>query len=91
MRSALHIGDIPLKVGFDALKRLGFKIEYRDYAFYISWQHSSDLNPSETLPPLIQRFLTMVQEEQFRRQYFYQVPISTLESMAIQLIRNETF
>lgn len=91
LRSALHIGDIPLKVGFEALKRLGFKIEYRDYAFYISWQHSSDLNPSETLPPLIQRFLTMVQEEQFRRQYFYQVPISTLESMAIQLIRNETF
>jgi single-stranded-DNA-specific exonuclease len=29
----------------------------------------------------IQRFLSAVEEEQFLRQYFYQVPLSTIQGM----------
>ncbi len=45
----LNLGVIPLKIGFEILTLLGFKIEYQDQAFYISWQKSSVCNPSETL------------------------------------------
>ncbi|MGL6138753.1 MAG: hypothetical protein ACRC2M_15785, partial [Planktothrix sp.] len=57
--------------------------------FYISWQKSSVCNPSETLNQLIQAFLAAVQEEQFRRQYFCKIPLSTLESIAVQTMSKE--
>ncbi len=91
LRNQLNLGEIPLKIGFESLKLLGFKIEYRDHAFYITWQNTPALNTSQTLPQLIQTFLTTVQEEQFRRQYFCHIPLSTLESIAVQTIRNEDF
>ncbi|VXD11784.1 single-stranded-DNA-specific exonuclease RecJ [Planktothrix paucivesiculata] len=85
----LNLGVIPLKIGFEILTILGFKIEYQDQAFYISWQKSSVCNPSETLNQLIQAFLAAVQEEQFRRQYFCKIPLSTLESIAVQTMIKE--
>ncbi|MGL4501222.1 MAG: single-stranded-DNA-specific exonuclease RecJ [Planktothrix sp.] len=85
----LNLGVIPLKIGFEILTILGFKIEYQDHAFYISWQKSSVCNPSETLNQLIQAFLAAVQEEQFRRQYFCKIPLSTLESIAVQTMIKE--
>lgn len=89
LQNQLNLGAIPLKIGFEILTILGFKIEYQDHAFYISWQKSSVFNPSETLNQLIQTFLATVQEEQFRRQYFCKIPLSTLESIAIQTMSKE--
>ncbi|HAN72847.1 MAG TPA: single-stranded-DNA-specific exonuclease RecJ [Planktothrix sp. UBA8402] len=90
LRNQLNLGVIPLQIGFKILQILGFKIEYQDQAFYISWQNSSHFNTSETLPQLIQTFLSTVQEEQFRRQYFCNVSLSILESIAVQTIIKET-
>ncbi|WRH66450.1 MAG: single-stranded-DNA-specific exonuclease RecJ [Planktothrix sp. GU0601_MAG3] len=89
LRNQLNLGVIPLKIGFKILKQLGFNIEYQDQRLDISWQKPSGFHPPETLNQLIQTFLSTIQEEQFRRQYFCNIPLSTLESIAIQTIIKE--
>jgi single-stranded-DNA-specific exonuclease len=37
---------------------------------------------------VVQQFLLAVKEEQFRRQYFAQLPLSTIEAIAVQVMGN---
>lgn len=89
LRNQLNLGVIPLKIGFKILQQLGFNIEYQDQKLDISWEKLSGFYASETLNQLIQNFLDTIQEEQFRRRYFCKIPLSTLESIAIQTIIKE--
>lgn len=79
----LGIGDQSLHMGFRALRYLGFSIQTQDRYLQIS-QHS---NTKSTLAEAaIVKFLDAVREEQFQRQYFTEVPISTIQAIAIQTI-----
>ncbi|MBD2121611.1 single-stranded-DNA-specific exonuclease RecJ [Trichocoleus sp. FACHB-262] len=87
----LGIGDRPLQLGFQALHLLGFAITHADRGFRVEYQAKVDLTSVEMqLTEVVQQFLGVVQEEQFRRQYFYQVPLSTLQAVAHQTILLQT-
>jgi single-stranded-DNA-specific exonuclease len=78
----LQIGEIPLKLGFEGLQQLGFKIEYRDRAFHFDWQERDNHQPDSHDYSAIQAFINAVQEEQFMRQYFSEVPVDTISRIA---------
>lgn len=77
----LDISDQTLKLGFAALSSLGFKINCVDNSFEISTVTQLTVSDAECVQT-IERFLAGVQEEQFQRQYFYEVPISTIQAVA---------
>jgi single-stranded-DNA-specific exonuclease len=78
----LQIGEIPLKLGFEGLQQLGFKIEYRERAFYFDWQERNNNKPVSNDYSGIQAFINGVQEEQFMRQYFSRVSVATISAIA---------
>ncbi len=97
----LGISDTSLQLGFKTLTHLGFKVNYRDRAFYITRQAETEnrgnnisksllasqstqfsTSNSRQLAHWTAKFLAAVSEEQFRRQYFCQVPLSTIQSIA---------
>ncbi len=90
----LKISDITLKLGFNCLKYLGFQINATEQGFYFTWQSLSTptldrSQPLEELTQQIEQFLLTVQEEQFRRQYFCEVPLSLIQALTIPIIINE--
>lgn len=90
LQAKLDLSDRTIQLGLQALSPLGFQIKHLDWAVEISWHppvicaedNDSILNDA-TLD-----FLAAVAEEQFLRQYFYQVPLSTIQTMATQMTRN---
>ncbi|MBD0345843.1 MAG: DHH family phosphoesterase [Coleofasciculus sp. Co-bin14] len=88
LQEKLDLSDRTLQLGLSALSQIGFQVKHLDWAIAISLQHSlemANLSANET----IQDFLAAVEEEQFLRQYFYQVPLSTIQAQACQTTRNE--
>lgn len=79
----LDIGDLPLKVGFQALEMLGFSVSYLEQGFSVVW---AEKQPQAEARGMVEQFLNAVREEQFRRQYFYQVPLATIRAVAIQTL-----
>ncbi len=79
----LNIGDTALKAGIQALEQLGFKFIYANQSFSITVKDSQQSSPA------IEPFLTAVREEQFYRQYFAQVPFSTIQAMVNQWRMND--
>jgi single-stranded-DNA-specific exonuclease len=79
----LEIGDLPLKMGFQALELLGFSVSYTEQGFSIVW---AEKKPQAEARGRVEQFLDAVREEQFRRQYFYQVPLATIKAVAIQTL-----
>ncbi|MBO3460667.1 single-stranded-DNA-specific exonuclease RecJ [Aetokthonos hydrillicola Thurmond2011] len=75
----LGIGDKTLHVGFRALNHSGFTITRQDRSLLFS-QHST-ANTS-VLEVALAQFLAAVREEQFQREYFAEVPMSTIEAIA---------
>ncbi|MBD1824600.1 single-stranded-DNA-specific exonuclease RecJ [Cyanobacteria bacterium FACHB-DQ100] len=75
----LHIGDVALKAGIQALEQLGFQVTYADQRFRITLKDSDQLANAA-----IEQFFTAVREEQFYRQYFAQVSFSTLQAIVAQ-------
>lgn len=80
----LGVGDRSLQIGFKALKTLGFHMTASESGFYCKWQAPSQSITEETTRAATTQFLTVVQEEQFRRRYFYEVPLSTIQAVANQ-------
>jgi len=84
LQDKLDLSDRTLHLGLKTMSHLGFQIRHLDWSLTISWPstHAS----SEAIDPVtndaIQDFLAAVEEEQFLRQYFYQVPLSTIQKMA---------
>jgi single-stranded-DNA-specific exonuclease len=82
LQDKLDLSDRTLHLGLNALSHLGFELRHLDWAIQISWNPSfasSDAANEATLD-----FLAAVEEEQFLRQYFYQVPLSTIQAQASQ-------
>ena len=83
----LGISDRLLPLGFEALSCLGFCVSLQERYFSISLtpvKSTSDV----TCLQAIEKFLAGVREEQFKRQYFYEVPLTTIEVIASQTLNN---
>jgi single-stranded-DNA-specific exonuclease len=80
LRDRLQLSDRTLQLGCETLKHLGFSIHVSGDRLEIDWQDGNSM----VQPELIQPFLLAVQEEQFRQQYFSQVPIETIRAIVTQ-------
>jgi single-stranded-DNA-specific exonuclease len=79
----LGIGDQSLHLGFKALRCLGFTVQRQDRNLQINWEPNYNTqHPDDTA---IFQFLAAVQEEQFQREYFAEVPLATIQSISTQL------
>jgi single-stranded-DNA-specific exonuclease len=88
LQEKLDLSDRTLQLGLYALSQLGFQVKHLDYSVAISWHPSSeDTDPA--VNEAAQIFLEAVEEEQFLRQYFYQVPLSTIQAQAWQTTKKE--
>jgi single-stranded-DNA-specific exonuclease len=75
----LGIGDQTLLLGIRALKYLGFTLQRQDNYLRITQEAK---NTSETqAETAADKFLAAVREEQFQREYFAEVPLSTIVAM----------
>jgi single-stranded-DNA-specific exonuclease len=84
----LGIGDRSLQLGFKCLKLLGFEVNSSEQGFQISWSPSAGAIASDQqMTQVTAQFLSAVQEEQFRQQYFYEIPLSVIQSVAQQTKR----
>ncbi len=88
LQQKLDLSDRTLHLGLQALSTLGFQVKHSDWAIEIDW-HTEATEPSTDDD--IQNFLSAVEEEQFLRQYFYQVPLSTIQAQAVQTAINGSF
>ena len=84
LHQKLGLSDQALQLGFQALNRLGFKVSSQNRAFSImaSMTSAASDNALET----IEKFLAAAREEQFQRQYFYEVPLATIQAIAAQTV-----
>ncbi len=76
----LEVSDRTLQLGLTALAKAGFTVETS--AIDIRLRYEPAINQPDELAraEALSHFLSAVQEEHFRRQYFYQVPVSTLQA-----------
>jgi len=88
----LGVSDRLLGLGFTALSYLGFYVSFQDRYFQISqevpWHVATSINLHATdaaCLEAIDKFAQAVREEQFQRQYFSTVPLSTIQAHAAQL------
>jgi len=85
LQDKLDLSDRTIQLGLNALSCLGFQVEYLDWLININWQPSvDDIASADNAATLA--FLSAVKEEQFLRQYFYQVPLTTIQTMASQAV-----
>ena len=85
LQDKLDLSDRTIQLGLNALSCLGFQVEYLDWLININWQPSVDALASADNAATL-AFLSAVKEEQFLRQYFYQVPLTTIQTMASQAV-----
>ena len=81
----MGIGDACLQLGLQTLTKLGFQVKNGD-GYYQITKHP-ELEPPNFDAEIsrdIEQFLAAVREEQFRRQYFYEIPLSSIRSVAYQ-------
>ncbi|MBD2460991.1 single-stranded-DNA-specific exonuclease RecJ [Oscillatoria sp. FACHB-1407] len=77
----LGVGDRTLQLGFQSLQALGFEITSSDIGFRLRWRgEPTGVNPTQAAEP----FLAAISEEQFRRHYFYEVPLPAIEAIVGQ-------
>ncbi|MGF1482670.1 MAG: single-stranded-DNA-specific exonuclease RecJ [Cyanophyceae cyanobacterium] len=78
IQKKLNVSDRTLTLGFQALAQLGFECCGPNDSIQISW--SSQVSESE----LVSAFLAAVEEEQFKRRYFSEIPVTTLQEILAQ-------
>lgn len=86
LRQKLEMGEQVLEVSLNSLKDLGFAFT-ATADLYAQWRLADQ---EKAIPEREQQaktlFIAAVQEEQFHRQYFYEVPLVTIQSAASQMI-----
>lgn len=88
----LGIGDRPLQSGFRALQNLGFTLHIQGREIGMQWQPATALTDRAIAQTVdgtgrseVVQFLAGIQEEQFRRQYFYQVSVERIQAIMAQV------
>jgi single-stranded-DNA-specific exonuclease len=83
LQEKLDLSDRTLHLGINTLSVLGFQVQHLDWAIAISWHPSLTSSDTDSASnDATQAFVAAVEEEQFLRQYFYQVPLATIQGMA---------
>ena len=90
IQEKLAICDRTLQLGFQSLSQIGFNLSASNHSVQIQGPlDTASMAPEAPPKKALQQFLEAVQEEQFRRQYFYQAPVSTLQEVAGQMAVRE--
>ena len=82
IQDKLNLSDRTFGLGLQALEKFGFKFKFQDnlYQFYFQEQQiNSSLNSH------INSFLLGIKEEKFQQQYFYKVPLSTINRQLLHV------
>jgi single-stranded-DNA-specific exonuclease len=87
LQDKLQISDRTIQLGLNALTSLNFHIKHTEWLISINWQPSAD-TISSVDNEAITNFISAIEEEQFLHQYFYQVPLATMQTMASQVSSN---
>jgi single-stranded-DNA-specific exonuclease len=85
IQKRLGVSDLTLQVGFRSLQRIGFTITSVDTGFAMAWDQQCPVADA-VLVEAMRSFVTAVREEQFRQQYFAQMPLETLRGMAARFV-----
>ncbi|NET07583.1 MAG: single-stranded-DNA-specific exonuclease RecJ [Symploca sp. SIO2B6] len=90
LQTKLDLSDRTLHLGLKALSHLGFQVKHLDWAIEISWHPPLETPDTHeaTVNNTTQAFKTTVEEEQFLRQYFYQVSLSTIQGIVSQQLND---
>lgn len=88
MCEKLGIGDRTLDLGVQTLPALGFDVRTENQVWIFAYQPGPP--DRALLAERLQRFESAVQEEQFRRDYFYQVSIGTITATTARLPVNDS-
>jgi single-stranded-DNA-specific exonuclease len=80
MRRKLGVSDRTLQMGLETLGQIGFRVKQIEAQVQVATTEMGDGSA-------IAQFLEILQEEQFRRRYFYEVPLTTIQAVAYQSIR----
>ncbi|MCC0177302.1 single-stranded-DNA-specific exonuclease RecJ [Waterburya agarophytonicola K14] len=81
IQTQLNIGDRSFYLGLNTLNQAGFQHIFQDNLYQFS-DNREKINLE--LPTYIDRFISAIEEEKFQQQYFYQVPLVTINQ---QLVR----
>ncbi len=71
----LNLGDRSFYLGLQALKQAGFEVQSTDNLYNFCYRKTT-INPEISI--YIDSFLLAIKEEYFQQQYFYKVPLSTI-------------
>ena len=74
IQAKLNLSDYSFNLGLQALKTLGFQSQVKDNLYQFAFEENFDAN----LNNQIDTFLLTIKEENFQRQYFYKVPLPTI-------------
>ena len=77
LKNQLELSDQSLKLGLQILSKTGFEII--DYEENMGFNFINQIKPIDNIK--IQLFCDVLEEEKFQRQYFCQVPLTTLRNM----------
>lgn len=91
LQNKLKIGSRSLQLGLNLLEQFGFSITTRRQKLQISYQppqssHAGSVAHNAEFMAALEQFAKTIQEEQFMQQYFYQVPLATLQATVAQAI-----
>lgn len=81
LKSKLHLSDRTLALGLETLSHLGFN--YQNQHQTITINYSGDI--SGEIAQKIAIFREAIKEDHFQRQYFSQIPVTTLRAILSQL------
>jgi single-stranded-DNA-specific exonuclease len=83
IQAKLKISDRTFALGLQALKAVGFEYQLQDNYYQFTFEINNINLESQTQ---INSFLLAIKEEKFQQQYFYQVPLATINR---QLLNND--
>ncbi|NEO06625.1 DHH family phosphoesterase [Moorena sp. SIO3I8] len=93
LQEKLDLSDRTVELGLNALSAIGFEVSHQDCGVQISWHpkewssHGTNVAENDAIALRARCanaiFFAAIEEEQFRRQYFYQVPLSTIAAYNI--------
>ncbi len=92
LSAKLGVCDRTLTLGLAALAEAGFKVTTSAIDIRLTMAELGAQSPQDKSFPnaALSRFLAAIQEEHFRRQYFYRAPLATLQA-TLQSVMKQTF